>query len=95
MTPEKLQDILRSTKGLSLNEIKEIIWELKKDCFNEYYKLTEATIPNISKDEQDGMTVFRATMQNVGKEQYYMGEINAFYICLDLLNKLEIKRGIQ
>lgn len=62
MTTEKLQQILQSDKALTLNEVKEIIYELKNDC-----------------------VVFREDRYEAG---FYNGELNAFYICLDLLEKV-------
>lgn len=63
MTTEKLQEILSSDEQLSLDDVKEIIYELKNDCcqFNE----------------------------EPYKAGFYSGEMNAFYICLDLLDKVD------
>lgn len=63
MTAEKLQEILSSDEQLSLDDVKEIIYELKNDCcqFNE----------------------------EPYKAGFYNGEMNAFYICLDLLDKVD------
>lgn len=63
MTTEELQKILQSDEQLSLNEVKQIIYELKNDCvqYNE----------------------------DQFKAGFYNGELNAFYICLDLLEKVD------
>lgn len=63
MITEKLQEILSSDEQLSLDDVKEIIYELKNDCcqFHEHE--------------------YRAG--------FYNGEMNAFYICLDLLDKVD------
>ena len=66
MTTEKLQQILQSDKALTLNEVKEIIYELKNDC-----------------------VVFKEDRYEAG---FYNGEQNAFYICLDLLDKLDVTK---
>ena len=91
MTTEKLQAILKGPKKLTLNEIKEILYNLQNDCFDQVYKLHD--FPNIVREEKDGVTSFKAVMKRVGEEQFYMGEANAFYICLDLLDKLEVNHG--
>lgn len=63
MIIEKLQEILSSDEQLSLDDVKEIIYELKNDCcqFNE----------------------------DSYKAGFYSGEMNAFYLCLDLLDKVD------
>ena len=63
MTTEKLWEIFSSDEQLSLDDVKEIIYELKNDCCQ------------FHKDE------FQAG--------FYSGEMNAFYICLDLLDKVD------
>ena len=70
MTTEELQKILQSDEQLSLNEVKQIIYELKNDCvqYNE----------------------------DQFKAGFYNGELNAFYICLDLLEKVDsVSIGIE
>ena len=62
MTTEKLREILQSDEPLKLDEVKEIIYELKNDCCRF--------------EEND----YRAG--------WYNGEMTAFYICLDLLDKI-------
>lgn len=70
MTFEELHEILDDEhRKLSKEELQEVIYELKQDCFNEVYKRK-----NIS----------------LADERYYLGESNAFQICLDLLEHLEV-----
>ena len=66
MTAGKLQDILQNKKELTIDEIKQIIYELKNDC------------------------VGAAEITNRYECGFYNGEMNAFYICLDLLDKLDV-----
>lgn len=66
MTAKDLQSILRSPKKLTIEKVRDILWELREDCFNE-------TLKDLKK----------------GQEDFYHGEINAFYICLNLLEKVE------
>ena len=68
MTAKELQSKCRSSKKLTIEEVQDILWELKEDCFNE-------------------------TLKDLKKEQecFYDGEINAFHICLNLLEKVEEK----
>ena len=66
MTANELQNIIQSNKELSLQEVKEIIYQLKNDCIAS------------QRDE------------NPYKQGYYQGEVNAFYIALDLLGKVEV-----
>ena len=68
MTSGKLQDILQNKEELTIDEIKQIIYELKNDC------------------------VGAAEITNRYECGFYNGEINAFYICLDLLDKLDISK---
>lgn len=67
MTAQQLQAYLQSEKPLTLNKVKDIIYECKND------------IAGIGIDVQ-------ANPYTAG---YYAGESNAFYICLDLLDKVE------
>lgn len=70
MTFKELHKILDDeSRKLSKEELAQIIYELKQDCFNEVYKRE-----NISRAD----------------ERYYLGEANAFQICLDLLEHLEV-----
>jgi hypothetical protein len=63
MTTEKLQKILQSDEQLSLNEVKQILYELKNDLMGNF------------------------DIENKYEAGFNAGEINAFYICLDLLEK--------
>lgn len=63
MTGTELQNILQSDKQLSIDKIKQIIYELKNDMVK------------FDKDP------YKAGWNN--------GSMNAFYICLDLLDKLD------
>lgn len=67
MIAQQLQAYLQSEKPLTLNKVKDIIYECKND------------IAGIGIDVQ-------ANPYTAG---YYAGESNAFYICLDLLDKVE------
>lgn len=62
MTVDKLRKILSSEQSLSLQNVKDLIYELKNDCIGCGDKPYEMG--------------------------YYNGEVNAFYICLDLLSKV-------
>lgn len=68
MTAEELRKIFQNDKNLTIEEVQNILCELKQDCFNETYKA-------LNKETED----------------FYYGEINAFYICLDLLEKVDNK----
>lgn len=74
MTPAELQKILRSDEKLTVKQVKEIIWELKQDCFDKIYEM-------YGKGKLIGELIV--------DQKYYQGESNAFYICLDLLEKVE------
>lgn len=63
MTTQRLQEILQSDKQITLEQIKNIIYELKNDMV----KFVEDP--------------YQAGWNN--------GSMNAFYICLDLLDKLD------
>ena len=63
MTDIALREILQSDKPLTLQKVKDIIYELKNDCVR-----------------------FNEESYTAG---FYNGEMNAFYICLDLLDKVE------
>ena len=67
MIGQQLQAYLQSEKPLTLNKVKDIIYECKND------------IAGVGIDVQ-------ANPYTAG---YYAGESNAFYICLDLLDKVE------
>lgn len=86
MKPSELQKILQSENKLTLAEIKEIIYQLQQDCFWEIYELGKKEFSvDCAKDSiHDCLDVIK-TQQKI---QFYQGETNAFYICLDLLNKI-------
>ncbi len=65
MTTEKLQKILQSDEQLSLDEVKQILYELKNDLIGNF------------------------DIENKYEAGFNAGEINAFYICLDLLEKVD------
>ena len=70
MTTAELHEILDDeNRKLTADELKEVVYQLKQDCFNEQHKYIMS--------------------KNVEKEKYYAGEVNAFYICLDLLEHLK------
>lgn len=92
MKPAELQEILQSDKNLTIQEVKEIIWQLKNDCFEEVSKLK-----NEQKENKDNPINIKEwgveqkvdyILQPYLAEKYYYGETNAFYICLDLLEKV-------
>ena len=75
MTTADLHKILDDeNRKLSLDELKQVIYEMKQDAFNEYAKAIEAK----SQKRQD--------IRNIG---FYSGEQNAFQILLDLLEHLD------
>lgn len=62
---------------LSLDELKQVIYELKQDCFGETNKLRNDRINDtVEKDDF------------IYKNGFYNGEQNAFQIALDLLEHL-------
>ena len=72
MTTAELHEILDDeNRKLTADELKEVICQLKQDCWDEYYK----------ENAKENANNFK--MAN------YQGEINAFYICLDLLEHLK------
>ena len=88
MTPAELQKILQSDEKLTVKQVKEIIWRLKEDCYKEIYKLKEEQKAiNIEECGMDGKMDFSFT--SYFSEKFYNGETNAFYICLDLLSKID------
>ena len=89
MTPAELQKILQGDDKLTIKQIKEIIYELKNDCFDEIIKLhkkqKEIEIINIA---EWGIENTKNALTPYYEEKFYYGESNAFYICLDLLEKV-------
>lgn len=74
MTPAELQKILQSDEKLTVKQVKEIIWQLKSDCLEFQNKLFDKELEKNRYNREYG---------------FYDGESNAFYICLDLLEKVE------
>lgn len=64
-------------RKLSLDELKQVIYELKQDCFKE-----QATLLDDYTSKRCGERHYIHT------NAYYMGEKNAFQIVLDLLEHL-------
>jgi hypothetical protein len=72
MTTAELNEILGDeNRKLTADELKEVIWQLKQDCWGEYYK----------ENAKENANNF--------KMAHLRGEINAFFICLDLLEHLK------
>lgn len=70
MKASTLQEIIGSeAKKLTIRELTDIIYELKKDCHSELIETEERN------DRREA--------------RFYSGEINAFNICLDLLDKVQ------
>ena len=71
MTTAELHKILDDeNRKLSLDELKQVIYEMKLDAFYEFGKSLEAE------------TQTREAIRAIG---FYAGEQNAFQLCLDLL----------
>lgn len=74
MTTADLHKILNDeNRKLSLDDLKQVIYEMKQDAFNEFGKSLERKSLN------------RQDIRNIG---FYDGEQNAFQIVLDLLEHL-------
>lgn len=77
MTTAELHKILDDENcKLSLDELKQVIYEMKEDAFNEFGKSLERKSLN------------RQDIRNIG---FYDGEQNAFQIVLDLLKHFKEK----
>lgn len=88
MTPAELEKILQSDEKLTVKQVKEIILQLESDCLEEVIKNKNRAIENI-KLKYTG--VVDNCFENVYlkmEKKYYQGEAYAFYICLDLLEKV-------
>ena len=85
MTTNDLQNILESDTPLDLSEIKRIIYELSVDCFNKIYN----SQTNSLSARGEGKKVCRDHLEKFCNERFYIGERNAFYIWLKLLDKLK------
>lgn len=78
MKSSELHEILDDkNRKLTLDELKQVIYELKQDCHNETYKLLEE-YDNWGCEQKD----------YIRDNSFYNGEINAFQIVLDLLKHL-------
>ena len=90
MTPAELQKILRSDEKLTVKQVKEIIWQLKNDCFGKVSELKnkqrEREVINLG---EWGVEHIENSLTPYLEEKFYYGEANAFYICLDLLEKVD------
>lgn len=81
MTTEQLHDILDdANRKLTIDELKQIIYELKLDTSGEYNKEFDAA--------QEALTLY-LTHKHEKLMHFYSGETNAFQICLDLLEHLK------
>lgn len=91
MTPAELQKILQSDEKLTVKQVEEIIWQLKNDCFEEVSKWTKEKKEReiIDVDKWNAEEYLNFAVSPYLEEKFYYGEINAFYICLDLLEKVE------
>lgn len=82
MTTAELHEILDNpNKHLTPVEMKEVIYKLKLDAFHEAEKYHEAKVIaelNHDMSQHQALALFN----------YYVGESNAFQICLDLLEHL-------
>lgn len=75
MTNEELHKILDDkNKKLSIDEFKEIIYQLKHDCYSAATKISLSTEKKVQKKI---------------RENFYLGEENAFHIALMLSDHLE------
>ena len=71
MKPHELRAILKSKKPLTVQQVQNIIYELKND-------INDKAAANLRKASPKAYEC-----------GFYNGETNAFYICLDLLEKVE------
>jgi hypothetical protein len=81
---DKLQEVLSSKEQLPLQDLKQLLFDLKTDCrdksdeqFNALYELKNTLNTN------EKIIGLREEIR------YYDGEVNAFQITLDLLEHLE------
>ncbi len=82
MTIDEIYEILdNEDRTISLSELKQALYELKNDCTREGQKHLDAAL---DADKTDLDTI-RKEFENY---KYYMGESNAFQICLDLIQHL-------
>lgn len=81
MTKKELHEILDDeSRKLTVDELKEVIFHLKNDCIDALSKYFGGEVK--AKEEAPEC-------------HYYRGEINAFYICLDLLEHINYENKEQ
>lgn len=82
MTFEQLHEILdNEDRKLSVKELKQVIYELKQDCFDKVVQLSHKFSNVVLTEEmRKSFTI---------DSSFYNGEINAFEIALDLLEHLK------
>lgn len=85
MTPAELQKILQSDEKLSVKQVKEIIYQLQQDSAWQICKLSKSIDIDATKSMNDCVSKIEPLMYG----KFYEGGSNAFYICLDLLEKVE------
>lgn len=86
MTTADLHKILDDeNRRLSLDELKQVIYELKQDCAQEENKLIDDYLNDTIKDDE-------YYHRNAGS---YSGEQNAFQIALDLLEHLQDQEKVM
>lgn len=85
MNADELRKILESDNQLTIKEVKNIIYELQHDCF---WKICELTGKEFTFKGTDSINDCISATRPLIERQFYQGETNAFYICLDLLNKV-------
>ena len=85
MTANELRKILESDNKLTIKEVKNIIHELQQDCF---WKICELTGQEFTFKETDSVNDCIDATKPLMERQFYQGETNAFYLCLDLLDKV-------
>lgn len=85
MTANELREILQSDNKLTIKEVKNIIHELQQDCF---WKICELTGEEFTFKGTDSVNDCIEATRPLMERQFYQGETNAFYLCLDLLDKV-------
>lgn len=90
MNAEELREILESDDKLTIKEVQEIIHKLNQDCS---WRICEVARREFSTSDSidyanDYINDCLDTIRAENERQFYQGEVNAFYICLDLLNKV-------
>lgn len=93
MDANELQEILQSDKKLTLKEVKEIIYKIKQDCLLQICEIAKKensiVTEKVSGDSiMESINFYQRYIQAKSERQFYQGQSNAFYLCLDLLNKI-------